>query len=245
MAFAEAGAATTTTKVVGKKDEWTAMFELLKEYKKEFQHVCPLQRLEYRGKKLGKWVAAQRSTQQRRLRQGLESNGLAQERTQQLNGICFVWDMEKTRKHCHAVGTTIEQTNNHINAPASKSIAPTAASRHCNNEGPSSAASDRCSLDDEESDIINDSETECSSSVSAQASISAEHDEKLQSCSDNDNSSNSSLADCSWNETTEITTASLTTCAKKRRFISAALHDADYDENEQVLLFGRSSQSHK
>ena len=31
MAFADAGATTTTTKAVGKKYEWTAMFELLKE----------------------------------------------------------------------------------------------------------------------------------------------------------------------------------------------------------------------
>jgi hypothetical protein len=52
MTFADAGTTTMTTKVVGKKDEWTAIFELLKEYKKEFQHVCPAVTSEYRGKKL-------------------------------------------------------------------------------------------------------------------------------------------------------------------------------------------------
>jgi hypothetical protein len=109
----------------------------------------------------------------------------------------FCLEHEKSLK-----ALTFEQTNNHINAPASKSIALTVASHCCNFEDPSSVASDRCSLDDDEEDIINDSETEteCSSSVSAQASISMEHNEKLQSWSANDNSCSSSLADCSWQE---------------------------------------------
>jgi hypothetical protein len=73
-------------------------------------------RSEYRGKKLGKGVVAQRRTQQRPLQQGLlqqrlESNILVQERTQQLNRICFGLHMEKARKQCHAVGTIFERTN--------------------------------------------------------------------------------------------------------------------------------------
>jgi hypothetical protein len=66
------------------------MFELLTEYKKEFQHVSPQRKGECRHKMLGRWLMAQREVQTRLHMQRGESKMLSRELIQQLDGIAFV-----------------------------------------------------------------------------------------------------------------------------------------------------------
>ena len=83
----------------GKVDEhgnkwWNTMYNLLRDYLYENRHVCPLEKEEYRGEKLGLFVKRMRSYYKMR-QQGKASRRLSDEQIELLNRIGFVWSDPK------------------------------------------------------------------------------------------------------------------------------------------------------
>mmetsp|Transcript_24728 Transcript_24728/g.58121 ORF Transcript_24728/g.58121 Transcript_24728/m.58121 type:complete len:259 (-) Transcript_24728:7-783(-) len=75
---------------------WDAMFNLLREYKQEHQHVCPKINEHYRGRPLGHWVGMQRQLYSRKMRSPEQAANkttvISHARIAKLEGLGgFVW----------------------------------------------------------------------------------------------------------------------------------------------------------
>ena len=75
---------------------WETMFELLKDYKAEYNHASPKVSLKFRSQPLGQWVGMQRQIYSR-WKEG-EGNPMDPERVALLEGIGFKWRLRKRRR---------------------------------------------------------------------------------------------------------------------------------------------------
>jgi hypothetical protein len=93
------------------ESNWNSMYHLLKDYATEHNHTCPSRRRLYKGQDLGSWVVKQRHSYKLRQRGLLDasSSRMSDKRITLLNGIGFVWDLQRNPEVSESIWVSMYQ----------------------------------------------------------------------------------------------------------------------------------------